>query len=123
EVKREGFAEFLKKQGAPFALEIALETRSGVVAFSPNRAALAAFAPTLDAAVGGFAGTPFHARIADAYRDGAGLLLCADLSKMTKMAQMGSKAPLAGARYFIAEEKEVNRKMEARFSIVFDGRR
>ena len=113
EVKREGFAEFVKKEGAP----LAMETRNGVVAFSPNRAAVSAFAPTLDAAAGGFAGTPFHARIADSYRDGAGLLLCADLSKM------GSKGPLAGARYFIAEEKEVNRKMEARLSIGFDGPR
>ncbi len=64
-----------------------------------------------------FAGTPFYARIAQAYGEGAGLLLCADLSRM---AQHGAPA---GARYFVAEQKEVNHQMEARATLGFDGAR
>ncbi|MGA9623394.1 MAG: FecR domain-containing protein, partial [Bryobacteraceae bacterium] len=44
EVKREGFPEFLKRQGLP----IAIETRPGVVAFGPPTGAVAAFAAALD---------------------------------------------------------------------------
>jgi hypothetical protein len=114
ETKRDGFADFLQRERLP--LEI--ETRNGLVAFSPSREALAAFAPALDSAQGGFEATPFYARIAESYRDGAGLLLCADLS------QLGSgKTPLAGARYFIAEEKEANGRLEGRASVGFDGYR
>ena len=51
-------------------------------------------------------------------QDTAGLLLAADLSRMN------ANAPaLAGARYFIAEQKEVNHKMEARASLAFAGDR
>jgi hypothetical protein len=116
EAKREGFADFLKREHLP----LHSETRNGLVAFSPNSGALAAFAPALDKPSGGFPGgftvTPFYSRIAESYRDGAGLLLSADLS------QLGHR-PLAGARYFIAEEKEVNNQMEARASVGFDGAR
>jgi hypothetical protein len=108
EVKRDGFAEFLKKQGLPMTME----TRDGITAFGPVQAAVE------NAFQGGFAGTPFHARIAQAYQQGAGLLLCADLSRMSGGAPM-----LAGARYFIAEQKEVDHKMEARASVAFDGAR
>jgi len=120
EAKREGFADFLKREHLP----LHTETRNGLVAFSPNSEALAAFAPALDEPLdklsggfpGGFQGTPFYSRIAESYRDGAGLLLAADLS------QLGHR-PLAGARYFIAEEKEVHNQMEARASVGFDGER
>ena len=44
EVKREGFPEFLKRQGLP----VAIETRPGVVAFGPPGGAVAAFAAALD---------------------------------------------------------------------------
>lgn len=114
ETKREGFNDFLKREGLP----LQMETRNGLVAFSPSREALAAFAPALDTASGGFESTPFWARIAESYRDGAGLLLCADLSRLGAGHQ-----PLAGARYIIAEEKEVNSKLEGRASVGFDGPR
>ena len=114
ETKREGLADFVKREGLP----LQIEARNGLVAFSPSREALTAFAPLLDTASGGFDTTPFYARIAESYRDGAGLLLCADLSRLG-----ASHQPLAGARYFIAEEKEVNSKLEARASVGFDGPR
>ena len=114
EIKRDGFADFLKREHLP----LQIETRNGLVAFSPSREALAAFAPALDAAQGGFEATPFYARIAESYREGAGLLLCADLSQLGARTQ-----PLAGARYLIAEEKEANGRLEGRASIGFEGAR
>ncbi|MBZ5727723.1 MAG: FecR family protein [Acidobacteriia bacterium] len=111
ETKRAGFPEFLKKEGAP----LAVETRGNLVAFGPERDALAM---VIEAPSGGFAGTPFYARIAESYHDGAGLLLCADLSQMGM-----APAPLLGARYFIAEQKEVGSQMVASASVSFAGAR
>jgi ferric-dicitrate binding protein FerR (iron transport regulator) len=110
EVKREGFPEFLKRQGLP----IAIETRPGVVAFGPPGSAVAAFAAALDS---GFQNTGLYARIAQRYGEGAGLLLCADLTRLP------APPPLTGARYIIAEQKEVNHQMEARATVGFDGPR
>ena len=115
EVKRPGFAEFLKQQHVP--AEIAVEERNGLVAFGP-RDAVAAFAASLDAPAGGFQNTPFYSRINESYKNGAGLLLSADL------AALGPHQAIAGgARYFIAEEKEINHQMEARAALGFDGPR
>jgi hypothetical protein len=117
EVKRPGFAAFLQEQHLPAG--VAVEERNGLVAFGP-RDAVAAFAGSLDAPAGGFQNTPFYSRIGESYKNGAGLLLSADLSSL------GPKQALAaagGARYFIAEEKEINHQMEARASLGFDGPR
>jgi len=110
ELKRDGFAEFLKQQGSPLTVEV----RHGLVAFGPDRAAVESLVPVFDSPSGGFQGTPFYAPIAAAYHEGAGLLVCADLTRLTQ----GEHA--AGMRYFIAEEKEVNHQMEARASLSFD---
>ncbi len=107
EVKREGFADFLKKTG----LALAVESRSGLILFSPRREALAT---TLDS---GFSKTPFYARIAEAYRQGAGLLLCADLAGVARQ-----RTP-AGMRYLVAEQKESGQQLETRATIAFEGPR
>ncbi len=107
EVKREGFPEFLKKTGLP----LAVETRSGMVLFGPRKEALEG---ALDS---GFQKTPFYTQIAEAYREGAGLLLCADLS------HMGPQPAPAGVRYLIAEQKEIDHRMETRAAVAFDGPR
>jgi ferric-dicitrate binding protein FerR (iron transport regulator) len=112
EVKRPGFAGFLKEQRLP----LVSEERNGTIAFGPA-APVAAFAANLDRPSGSFESTPFYARIMESYRNGAGFLLCADI------AGMGPQQPLAGARYFIAEEKQVDKQMEARASLGFDGPR
>jgi hypothetical protein len=117
EVKRPGFGEFLKHQHLPAG--IAVEERNGLVAFGPKDA-VAAFSASLDTAAGGFQSTPFFARIEESYRNGAGFLLSADL------AGIGPRQALAaagGVRYFIAEEKEVDHRMEARATLGFDGPR
>ena len=74
-------------------------------------------AAALDSASGSFQGTPFYARIADAYRTGAGLLLCADLSRLHAGPQT------AGIRFFVAEQKDVQGQMETRAAVDFDGPR
>ncbi len=117
EVKRPGFTGFLKEQH--LLAGIAVEERNGLVAFGPKDA-VDAFAPSIDSAVGGFQNTPFYARINDSYRNGVGLLLSADLAGLRPNQAL---AAAGGARYFIAEEKEVNHQMEARAALGFDGPR
>ena len=117
ETRRPGFPAFLKQQQLP--AEVAVEERNGLVAFGP-RDAVAAFAPALDAPSGGFKNTPFYTRIDESYRNGAGILLAGDLVALGAQ-HAGSLA--GGARYFIAEQKEVNNQMEARAAIGFDGPR
>jgi hypothetical protein len=111
EVKREGFPEFLKRQGLP----VSIETRPGVVAFGPPGGAVEAFAASLDS---GFQNTGLYARIAQRYGEGAGLLLCADLARLP-----APPPQLSGVRYIIAEQKEVNHQMEASATVGFDGPR
>jgi hypothetical protein len=109
ETRREGFAAFLNQQGVP----LAVETSGNFVVFGPAKPAVDAMAATLHSPTGGFPGTPFHQRIMQAYGQGAGLLLCADITRM------GGQA--LGAQYFIAEEKEVNNQMESRAALGFNG--
>lgn len=108
ELKRDGFADFLKQQGVPLTVEV----RNGFVAFGPDRVAVENLATAFDTQAGGFEGTPFYARIAQVYREGAGLFVCADLSRLGEHT--------AGMSYFVAEEKEINRQMETRATLSFD---
>jgi hypothetical protein len=81
------------------------------VLFSPRSQALAT---VLDS---GFQKSPFYTRIVEAYSQGAGLLLCADLS------HMGPHSGPEGVRYLIAEQKEIDHHMETRAAVTFDGAR
>ncbi|MGD0049496.1 MAG: FecR domain-containing protein [Bryobacteraceae bacterium] len=110
QLKRDGFADFLKQRGLP----LTVEERRGLVAFGPDRAAVEDLVPAFDLPFGGFEGTPFYQRIAQVYREGAGLLICADLSRMTQ------DEHTAGMRYFVAQEKQVNQQMETRAALSFD---
>src|SRR5205823_3147359 len=71
ETRREGFREFLKKQ-IPQAVIV---ERPGMVVFGPHSTDVETVAATLDSSETGFKQTPFYARIAEAYRNGAGILL------------------------------------------------
>ncbi len=115
EAKREGFPEFVKQQGIPAAVV----TRPGLVIFGPAKASVDQLAASLDAATGSFQGTPFYNRIASAYHEGAGLLLCADLSRLSN-----DRGPqTASFRYFVAEQKDVQGQMETRAAVDFNGPR
>jgi hypothetical protein len=120
EIKRDGFREFLKKEAAGLTVEM----RPGLAVFGPMAGPVKVLADSLDSP-SGFQTTPFYARVAGAYHDGAGLLLAADLSRMSGQ---GSIAPPdrvsvlgLGARYFIAEKKEVNGQSSASASLEFNG--
>lgn len=115
ETKRPGFPEFLNTLSIPHAVTV----HNGFVWFGPDRESVLQFNPATDSANGGFQGTPFYSRIAAVYHEGAGLLLCADVSRL---GANGSSA-LNGVHYVIAEQKEVDHQMEARASMGFDGAR
>jgi hypothetical protein len=113
EARREGFADFMQQQKLPAAIEV----RNGLVVFGPEKASVATLTSALESGSGGFAGTPFYSRIEESYRNGAGILVAADL------AAIGTARSIGGVRYFIGEEKQVNGQMEARAAIGFDGPR
>jgi hypothetical protein len=120
EIKRDGFAEFLRGAGLPLAVEM----RSGMVLLSPNAKALAV---ALD---GTFRKTEFYQRIEQAYRKGAGLLLCADLQHMPHPSQplpdgRGSEAvgAMPPPRFLIVEQQQVSKRMETRAALDFEGPR
>ncbi len=112
ETRLEGFPEFLQKQVGP----LPVVARAGLVFFGPERASVEAVAAAVETGKGGFQGTPFYSRINEAYRNGAGLMICADLSGM------GSSL-ISGARYFIAEQKEIAGHSQLRANLGFDGPR
>ena len=107
EQKREGFEEFLNKN-----VRLAVVKHDGLLLFGPERAAVEAAAGQLDS---GFQSTPLYARIAESYREGAGMLLWVDLAK--------TQTPFAGAHYFSAEQKQAGSQMVASATLGFDGPR
>ncbi len=113
ETRRDGFADFVKRQG----IGVTVVTRPGLVAFGPGKAQVESLAAALDSASGSFRGTPFYERIASAYHEGAGLLLCADLTRMHPNSETNS------LRYFVAEQKDVEGQMETRAAMDFSGPR
>jgi hypothetical protein len=121
EVKRDGFAEFLHGAGLPLALKM----RSGMVLLSPNPKALAV---PLD---GTFQKTPFYERIDAAYRQGAGLLVCADLEHMPHPPLLQShpngRSEALGAvppgRFLIVGQQQISSRMETRAALDFGGPR
>ena len=108
EQKRAGFDEFLRKQGIP----LKVVSRGDLLLFGPEPGAVEAAAGQIDS---GFSSTPFYARIAESYREGAGLLLWGDLAHQ--------QTPIPGARYIFAEQKQADGHMVASASLGFDGPR
>ena len=118
EVKRDGFADFLRGAGLPLTMEM----RPGMVLLSPNPKALAV---PLDSA---FQKTGFYQRIEQAYRKGAGLLLCADLQHVPHPGLPDGRgfealASVPPARYLIVEQQQVSKRMETRAVLDFEGPR
>ncbi len=111
EVRRDGFAAFLK-QNAPGFYSV---THGSLVVFGCSKESVDALAASLDTAPS-IQGTPFFARIQESFRNGAGLLLCADLSRV-------AVHPIAAVRYLVCEQKEIGGHMEMSASVGFDGPR
>lgn len=87
-----------------------------------------------DSSANGFASTPFYARIAETYKEGAGLIVAADLEKIIaratrdqgknpddlRRAEAFSKLGLSDLRHFIVEYKDVDGKAYNRASLIFN---
>lgn len=112
EMRRPGLAEYLKNAGVP----VTVETRDGVAVFGPEASAVAGFARAMDAGGAGFESSPCYAAAAESQSDGGGLVLCADMGRLN-----GKTA--GGPSYFMAEQKLVNGKGEARLTLGFGGPR
>jgi len=145
ELKRSGFREFVQAElikrheksrlrlvDNPAALaagargDLLMLIRPDVVAISTDTSALRLMAAALDGGpAGGFAGTPFGARIGEAYRGGAGLVFGADLEKIAAGIPSHHQG-LPGWRevkYLMVEQRPTAGKTETRALLSFRGPR
>jgi ferric-dicitrate binding protein FerR (iron transport regulator) len=104
-----------------------------IFAASPTIESLRGFATTLKTAgPSGFANSAFHQRINDVYKDGAGLLVAADLEKLVAQAIGKSNTPedqrrveglkqlgVMNLRHFVVEQKEVKGKTLSQAALTF----
>jgi hypothetical protein len=102
--------------------ELLVWINGDIFAASPEVATLRGFKATLNApAANPFASSPFHQRISDVYKDGAGLVVAADLEKIVAQTVAKDTSPDAARhteglrqlgvmnlRHFVAEQKDVN---------------
>jgi hypothetical protein len=114
--------------------ELFVWIHDGIFAASPQIERLRGLATTLKTpGVNLFAGSAFHQRINDIYRDGAGLIVAADLEKI--VAQTVNKDTEPGAerrreglsrlgvmnlRHFVVEQKEAGGKTLSRAALTFN---
>ena len=134
ELKRPGFREFvqgeLNKAGhANAGLHIVddpaqaagggglwMLVRPDLLAISPDGA-------MLRSGDGAFARTKFGARVAQAYREGMGILFSADLERLAKSAPAGMPPGVSSIRSLLVEQKESGGRTDMRVSVGFDGQR
>jgi ferric-dicitrate binding protein FerR (iron transport regulator) len=88
-----------------------------LIAVSPRREQLQSLAARMRQGANPFASTPFYAQIANLYRDGAGLVIAADLDRIVmqslrreKDAAAAQQLGVTDLRYFIVEVKEKDGK-------------
>lgn len=113
--------------------ELFVWINDGIFAASPQVESLRGFATTLKAPAGNrFAASSFHQRIADIYKDGAGLIVAADLEKIVAKVAAKDTSPEAAShieglkqlgvmnlRDFVVEQKEVGGKTLSRAALTF----
>jgi FecR protein len=119
EIKRPGFAEFIKQAGIPAAEQ----ERNGLVLFGAPRA-VQQLSGVLDSANGAIQSTDFYRRVEDAYHQGAGFLVCANVAQTSRSAHPEATVLLpTNAEALIFNETQINGAMEARVSLDFNGPR
>lgn len=106
---------------------------SDLVVAAPTLEALRDFHARVKRGAGGFASTPFGQRLTQAYTDGAGLLIGADLEQMSSRAEAGMKresqrvaferSGLSDVRFLIAERKDTDGQALNRAELAFNGAR
>jgi FecR protein len=121
EIKRPGFAAFIEKSGIPAAEQ----ERNGLVLFGAPRA-VEQLSGVLDSPNGSIQSTDLYRRVEDVYRQGAGFLICANLSvaQASRPAHPEVPAPLpTNAQTLIFNETQIKGASEARVSLDFNGPR
>ncbi len=113
--------------------ELFVWIHNDVFAASPQIERLRGLSATLNAPdANRFKGSPFYQRITDVYRDGAGIVVAADLEKIVAKAINEDKDPdaerrqaglknlgVTNLRHFVAEQKEVGGKTLSRAALTF----
>lgn len=114
--------------------EIFVWIRNDLFAASPQIDGLRRLATTLDnASANRFVGTSFHARLAEVYREGAGLVVAADLEKLVgQIARADANEPggaergegfrrlgLTSLKHLVVEQKDLNEKTQSRAVLTF----
>ncbi len=115
--------------------ELLVWINGDIVAATPKLEQLQSFSATLkNGEASKFKSTPFYASIASIYRDGAGLIVAADLEKIVPRAveqetkndggeqrlEAYKKLGLLDLKYFIAEQKEKSGKTQSRAMLTFN---
>ena len=113
--------------------ELFVWIHDNIFAASPQIESLRGFAATLQAPdANRFASSSFHQRINDVYKDGAGIVVAADLEKIMSQAMAKDTSPGAdrrlegfrqlgvmSLRHFVAEQKEVNGRTLSQAALTF----
>ncbi|HEX8636032.1 MAG TPA: FecR domain-containing protein [Pyrinomonadaceae bacterium] len=113
--------------------ELFVWIRDDFFAASPKLESLRGLQATINApGTNRFAGTPFYARIADVYKEGAGLIVAADLERViaqatSDVAKVGGQqrldlyrqTGLLNLKHFVVEQKEVKAKTQSRAVLSF----
>lgn len=114
--------------------ELLIWINGDIVAAAPKLEQLQRLNATLkNSGASSFKTTPFYASIAEIYKDGAGLIVAADLEKIVTHAMQQEtkgdnseqrmeaykKLGLLDLKYFIAEQKEKNGKTQSRAQLTF----
>ncbi|HYY41509.1 MAG TPA: FecR domain-containing protein [Pyrinomonadaceae bacterium] len=121
--------------GAPGKDEIFVWIRNDLFAASPQIENLRQLATTLNNTnANRFVGTSFHTRLAEVYREGAGLVVAADLEKLVgQIAREDGNRPggaqrgegfrqlgLTSLKHLVIEQKDVNAKTQSRAVLTFN---
>ncbi|HVF55176.1 MAG TPA: FecR domain-containing protein [Pyrinomonadaceae bacterium] len=123
-----------QSSGAAGKGEIFIWVRNDLFAASPQIENLRRLATTLDnSGANRFVGTSFHARLAEIYREGAGLVVAADLEKLiSEIAREDGNLPggaergegfrrlgLTSLKHLVIEQKDLNEKTQSRAVLTF----
>jgi ferric-dicitrate binding protein FerR (iron transport regulator) len=101
---------------------------------SPDAAQLQKTAAVVQGGTSGFAGTPFHARIAQVYQEGAGLVVAANLERVVEQTKAkwnkGTGAPqreealkklgVLSVKYFVLDQRETGGKTHTQAALSFN---
>jgi ferric-dicitrate binding protein FerR (iron transport regulator) len=122
-----------REKKAATKTELFVWIHNDIFAASPQIESLRGFATTLKTpGANRFANSPFHQRINDVYKDGAGLVVAADLEKIVAQAVGKDNSPEAARhteglrqlgvmnlRHFVVEQKEVKGKTLSQAALTF----